>query len=413
MILTPAQSIIAKDSHRFRVINAGRRFGKSTLVAWEMFAYAVNNKDARVPYYAPTRDDARDIMWGMLKKVCEPLILSVNEGRLEITIQNKHGGESQMLLYGWEAVQERGKGVGVKNNHIFLDEVSKYKNFWIGWQEILRPTLTDLRGGATFISTPNGFNHFYDLYGMEAKDEDYKSFHFTSYDNPYLPVEELEKAKKELPEDRFHQEYMADFRKQEGLVYKEFSRDKHLFDTAPTLVERIAGIDFGFTNPTAVLDIGRDADNNYYVMSEWYKTGRTEEQIADYVKSCNFNKVYPDPESPSAIDLLNKKGIYVVEVIKNKDSIKNGIDRIRTLFKTQKLHIHRSCVNLIAELETYSYPEKRPNQNEQENPIKENDHALDALRYALSTHAENTLMTGEMRFRQMIEARRNIRNTAR
>ena len=141
MQLTPAQSTIAKDNHRFRVIDAGRRFGKSTLVSWEMFAIAVANDNARVPYYAPTRDDARDIMWGMLKKVCEPVALEVNESRLEIIIRNKFGGTSLLLLYGWEAVQERGKGVGVKNNHIFLDEVSKYKNFWKAWQEIPRPTL--------------------------------------------------------------------------------------------------------------------------------------------------------------------------------------------------------------------------------------------------------------------------------
>ena len=144
--LTPAQSQIARDTHRFRVIDAGRRFGKSTLISWEMFALAVSQKDARIPYYAPTRDDARDIMWGMLKKVADPLIVNINEGRLEITVRNKFGGTSTMLLYGWESVQERGKGVGVKNNHIYLDEVSKYKGFWQGWQEILRPTLTDLAG---------------------------------------------------------------------------------------------------------------------------------------------------------------------------------------------------------------------------------------------------------------------------
>ncbi len=413
MILTPSQSIIAKDNHRFRVIDAGRRFGKSTLISWEMLAIAVSNDNARVPYYAPTRDDARDIMWGMLKKVCEPLIVDSNEGRLELTIRNQYGGTSLLVLYGWEAVQERGKGVGLKNNHIFLDEVSKYKNFWQGWQEILRPTLTDLKGGATFISTPNGFNHFYDLYGMEARDEDYKSFHFTSYDNPYLPVEELDKARKELPEDRFAQEYMADFRKQEGLVYKEFSRDRHIFDTLPTAVETIAGIDFGFTNPTAVIHIVIDRDKNYWVTGEWYQTQRTDDQIGEYVKSCNFNKVYPDPESPSAIDVMSKKGVYVVVVNKNKDSIQNGINRVRTLLKTNKLRIHRSCLNLIQEFETYSYPEKRPGVNEYENPIKENDHALDALRYALSTHNEGNVITAEMRTRQYFERSRNIRNTAR
>lgn len=385
MILTPAQSIIAKDRHRFRVINAGRRFGKSTLISWEMFAMAVANDNARIPYYAPTRDDARDIMWGMLKKVTEPLIVDINEGRLEITIRNKFGGTSQMLLYGWEAVQERGKGVGVKNNHIFLDEVSKYKNFWQGWQEILRPTLTDLQGGATFISTPNGFNHFYDLYGTEAKDEDYKSFHFTSYDNPHLPVEEIEKAKKELPEDRFAQEYLADFRKSEGLVYKEFSRDRHVFTKLPdvSMVKTIGGVDFGFTNPAVVLSISKDKYGRYWVTDEWYKTGMTDAQIADYVKALNLEEIYPDPESAGGIAELRMRGINVREVVKNKDSVRNGINVVRELFNTNRLKIHASCKNLIWELETYSYPERKSGQNEYENPIKENDHAVDSLRYPL------------------------------
>src|ERR1035437_4026644 len=115
--LTPAQECIASDAHRFRVVNAGRRFGKSTLIAWEMFAMAISHAEARVVYYAPTRDDARDIMWSMLKKVCAPLIKpnGINESRLEITVNNKFQGESLIILYGWEAVQERGKGVGVKN----------------------------------------------------------------------------------------------------------------------------------------------------------------------------------------------------------------------------------------------------------------------------------------------------------
>src|SRR3990167_9003080 len=211
MQLHKAQSEVVRDNHRFRVIDCGRRFGKTTLVAWEMVGVGVASRDARVPYYAPTRDDARDIMWKMLQEVAGDLIVDKNEGRLELTIKNKFGGTSLLPLYGWEAVQERKKGVGVKNNHIFLDEVAKYRNFWEGWQEVLRPTLTDLKGGTTFISTPNGFNHFYDLYNLENEDSDYKSFHFTSYDNPFLPVEELEKAKKELTEDRFAQEYLADF----------------------------------------------------------------------------------------------------------------------------------------------------------------------------------------------------------
>lgn len=390
MNLTPAQSQIAKDTHRFRVIDAGRRFGKSTLVSWEMFAIALSNDSARVPYYAPTRDDARDIMWGMLKKVCEPLIVDVNESRLEITIRNKLGGTSQMLLYGWESVQERGKGVGVKNNHIFLDEVSKYKGFWQGWQEILRPTLTDLAGGATFISTPNGFNHFYDLYCKENEDSDYKSFHFTSFDNPHLPVEELNKAKNELTEDRFAQEYLADFRKTEGLVYKEFDRTRHIFDVLPQVqfVETIAGVDFGFTHPCAVPTIKKDFDGTYWIINEWFKTGQTDAQIGEYVASQSFNKVYPDPENAGGIQELRNRGVNVREVNKGAGSVVTGINIVRELLKANRLKVHRSCIHVIQGFEIYSYPTKKAGATyDNENPLKENDDMMDGVRYPLMMDA--------------------------
>ena len=113
-------------------------------------------------------------------------------------------------------MQERGKGVGVKNNHIFLDEVSKFKNFKFGWDEILRPTLMDLQGGATFISTPNGFNHFYELSLKPNKDSDWVYFHFTSWDNPHMTSQEIEKMRLEMGEDRYAQEVMGELENVKG-----------------------------------------------------------------------------------------------------------------------------------------------------------------------------------------------------
>lgn len=411
MIFHKAQSIIAKSNKRFRVVNAGRRFGKTVLASEEIKGVALA-KVARIVYIAPTIQQARDIMWQMLKKELLPITIKSKEApSLELEVMNKDGETSIILLRGWEAVETlRGQAFDL----IILDEVASMRNFWIGWNEVLSPTLVDRRGQCLFISTPKGFNHFYDLYNLQLKDPSYESFHFTTYDNPNIPVEEIEREKLSKPEDTFAQEYLADFRKQEGLVYKEFSRDRHVIHTIPEkdYVEYIAGIDFGFTNPTAVIHIKRDRDENYFVMAEWYKTGQTDEQVGDYVRSCGFNQVYPDPESPSAIEVLNAKGVYVVEVIKNKDSIKNGIDRVRSLLKQGKLFIHASCSNLISEFETYSYPEKRPDQNEYENPIKEHDHALDALRYALSTNKPNDV-TPEQRARQMMERRRNLTSSSR
>jgi len=350
-----------------------------------MVGIAVAKKDRRVAYFAPTRDDAREITWAMLVKKCENIITQKNETLLQIKIMTMDKGESMIALYGWESVQERGKGRGLANDFIVCDEVSSYRNFWVGWNEVLSPTLIDRKGQAMFISTPKGFNHFYDLMNMEVKDPNFKSFHFTSYDNPHIPKEELDRERLSKPEDTFAQEYLADFRKATGLVYKEFNRPQHVTSDLPTSWDdSIAGVDFGFTNPTAVISI-KVINGAYFVTDEWYKVGRTEEQIANYVQSCKFNRVYADPESPSAIEVLHTKGIATMEVIKNKDSIKNGINAIRQLFRANRIKIHNSCVNLINELETYSYDEKREGQNENENPIKEHDHALDALRYAIGT----------------------------
>jgi PBSX family phage terminase large subunit len=381
-MLTPSQSIICQDTHRFRVCCTGRRFGKTVLASKEIKGKAIY-KSSKIAYFATTFQQARDIIWEMLKAELRGAIISINEARLEIKVRTINKEESTITLRGWESIETaRGSSFDL----LILDEVASMRDFWISWQEVLRPTLTDRKGEAIFISSPKGFNHFYKLYNMELEDSDFKSFHFTTYDNPLIPVEEIEKAKKELTEDRFAQEYLADFRKTEGLVYKEFDRKRHIFDNINQIhgiVETIAGVDFGYTNPTAIITIIRDDDNNFWITDEWYKTGQTEEQVAEYVAGLNLNKVYPDPENPSAIKVLRRMGVNVREVIKKKDSVQNGIQRVRELFKANKLFVHKNCTNTILELETYSYPDKEDMANQKENPIKENDHALDAIRMAL------------------------------
>lgn len=385
MQLTYKQEEAIRNKSRFKVLNWGRRSGKTTAFAYEALGTALSVKDAHVTYYAQTYGDARDIAWNIFLEVFGDAVISKNETLLEIKIQNIHGGISIVNLKGWESVLLSGKGRGTENDLILADEVAFCRQFMEYWDKVLAPTLLTTKGRAVFGSTPNGFNDFYDLTVRAQSNDGWFYSHATSYDNNANDPEEIERIKKEITEDRFAQEYLADFRKLEGLVYKEFRRDIHVYtDQLPRQsIKRIAGIDFGFTNPTAVISIEKDFDGSYWVTGEWYKSQKTDIQIAEYVSALNFEEVYPDPESPSAIEELNKIGVYCKEVVKNKDSIKNGISKIRALFLQNKLHIHSSCTNLIWELENYRYPDKRPNRNEEENPVKENDHALDALRYAI------------------------------
>jgi PBSX family phage terminase large subunit len=375
------------------VVRAGRRFGKTVLASLEIVAKAYA-KESNIIYVATTYQQARDIAWTTLKSVAEPIALSINESRLEIKVKNIVGTSSLITLRGWENIDTlRGQRI----DFAVLDEVASMRTFWENWEEVIRPTLTDTKGEVMFISTPKGFNHFYQLYCLDPvepkayesqlQDPDYKSFHFTSYDNPYLDPVEIEKSKLEMTDDRFAQEYMADFKKTEGLVYKEFTREKCLYDDDTRIydpVETIAGVDFGFTNPTAVLTIIRDYSGNFWVKDEYYRVGNTDSQTAEWVAAQDFNKVYADPEAPNTIKELRLRGVNVREVIKGKDSIVNGINKIKELLKAGKLHIHKRCSNTILEFETYSYPEKKDDSNPKELPIKENDHAMDALRYAIT-----------------------------
>lgn len=402
MELTPAQAKIALDPHRFRVLCCGRRFGKTTLAIEEMKARAVA-RPGRIAYIAPTIQQARDIAWAQLKRDCSGAALSIRESPVhEITLPTQRGGQSTIVLRGWEAIETlRGQQFDL----VVIDEVASMRNFDTHWSEVVRPTLTDTKGEALFISTPKGFNHFYSLFSKDPaqpavegvnQDSDYKSFHFSTYDNSHIPREEVEKARLELTEDRFAQEYLALFKKTQGLVYKEFDRDVHVFDEPGfagekfVVAKRFGGVDFGFHNPAAALSITRDTDRVYWVGPEWYKSEKTDAEIADYVAALRWEECYPDPESASGIEELKRRKVNVRDVIKNSDSIRNGISAVRELFKAHRLFIHSSCVNLIWELETYSYPDKKPDRNEQENPIKENDHALDALRYALSMESASS-----------------------
>lgn len=351
-------------------------------------------------------------MWQEIKRIAEPISLKVNESRLEIIVRSRHPARnadqslkltakneliyntssSQIMLRGWESVETfRGQAL----HFLVLDEVAKMKGFNIGYKEVIIPTLTDHAARVLFLSTPNGFDHFYDLYNAENTNDDYKSFHFTTYDNPHISEEEINKLKNTMSDDEFYQEYMADFRKRTGLVYKEFNRDKHVFDPNTDerfknarFVQAFLGVDFGWTNPSAVLLIKKDSDANYWITDELYETQLTNTQLINHIQNKPFNVtnlVYPDPAEPDRIEEMKRAGLYPRPVKKGKGSIENGIQRLQELIKCGRIKVSRKCNNLITEFETYSYPEKSINHNESELPIAENDHLLDSARYSITS----------------------------
>ena len=221
--LHEGQYEVATDNHRFRVICAGRRWGKSVLAQLIVLKWATENVGT---YWIvnPTYRQAKQIHWRhLINLVPREWVHKKNEVELSITLKNG----SIIELKGAENPDALR---GVKLHGLVIDEIASIRNWEWLWSEVLRPTLTDYAAPALFISTPKGYNHFYEIYKKGQEDGSYKSWRFTSYDNPYIKAEEIDHAKKELTEDTFQQEYMADFRKFTGLVYKEFQREVHVIE---------------------------------------------------------------------------------------------------------------------------------------------------------------------------------------
>jgi len=212
--LHPAQMEIFKSTARFKVVAAGRRFGKSRLAAWVLLMEGLKSKDKDVFYVAPTFQQAKDIMWGTLKELGEGLIKSTHENTATITLIN----DRKIYLKGSDRPDTL-RGVGLR--YVVLDEYASMKPSV--WELILRPTLADVKGSALFIGTPDGKNHFYDLW-LQAGKEDYpewEQFSYNSTDNPLLDPEEIEAARQSMSSQAFRQEFEASFESFNGGIFKE------------------------------------------------------------------------------------------------------------------------------------------------------------------------------------------------
>ncbi len=212
--LLPWQQDVFNDPTRFKIVAAGRRTGKSRLAAWMLILYGLQTNKGQVFYVAPTQGQARDIMWQTLMELGHEVIKTAHINNLQITLING----AIISLKGADR-PETMRGVSLK--FLVMDEYADMKPEV--WEQILRPALADQKGDAMFIGTPMGRNHFYDLYmyGQLGEDETYKSWHFTSYDNPLLDPSEIDMAKKSMSSFAFKQEFMASFEAQGSEIFKE------------------------------------------------------------------------------------------------------------------------------------------------------------------------------------------------
>jgi phage terminase large subunit-like protein len=231
---------VFSDNTRFRIVAAGRRFGKSRLAAWMLLIEALKSTSKDVFYVAPTYQQAKDILWGLLKELGHEVIKQAHENTSVLTLVNGR----KIYLKGADRPDTL-RGVGLA--FVVIDEYADIKpNVW---EQILRPALADVQGGALFIGTPKGRNHFYELYQFaeSGKDKQWTGFHYTSYDNPLIPASEIEAAKGSMSSFAFRQEFLASFEAASRDIFKE--EWIHIDETEPSDGRYFIAVDLaGFIN---------------------------------------------------------------------------------------------------------------------------------------------------------------------
>lgn len=360
------QSAVYRDQHRFRVLVAGRQWGKTRLAIAVLLKWALTRQDQRFWYVAPDRQMAKDIVWGDLKRQCHPLWMAGSPMETELRIRFATGSEIQL----WGA-EDPDKLRGRKLGGVVLDEYADMKPE--AWTEALEPAIGILKSPALFIGTPKSFNHFYDLFTLgQTPNPSWKSWQFRSVDNPFFDREEIERARATKDARSFRQEYEASFETIGGRAYYAFDRQEHV---KPVTLERgvplCISFDFNIDPATAVL--GQRIRDDFRVWREVHLSHRGGEatrasatearRLLAEASWTSVVRVYGDPAGKSAKTTGPSDHAVVRELfpgaewrIRNaqphlKDRIEAINSRCETVDGKRHLIVDSSCRKLIADLE--------------------------------------------------------------
>jgi hypothetical protein len=365
--LHPKQMEVYQSTARFRVVVAGRRWGKSALSRVLMITRAKKRK-SKIWYVAPTYRMAKQIMWtDLLSAIPKKWIRKVNETLLSVTLVNgtiielKGADKSDSL-----------RGVGV--DFLVLDEFQDISEET--WTKVLRPTLADRRGEAIFIGTPKAYNYLYDVYkrGQDQKNIDrdlWESWQFPTITSPFIPISEIEAAMQDMDEKSFKQEFEASFETMSGRVYYPFNRKEHvgqyLFD--PKLPIWV-GMDFNI-DPMSTVIFQPQKNGQLWAVDEIVLFGSNTEEICEELEKYWRNQsqivIYPDPaggarqhaRGETDIDILREKGFKHVRYRRKHPFVADRVNAVNRMLKSAdggiRLYVNENCKHFINALEQTIY----------------------------------------------------------
>lgn len=358
------QQRLLQDKTRFQVVVAGRRCGKTRFAAVKLIVEALKCRDklARVMYVAPTQGMAHDLMWDLIHEVGGPVIKESQVSKSNVTL---HSGVTIQIRGADNPDRLRGK----KLAYAVLDEMKDMKDDV--WDLNVRPSLADLKGGALIIGTPEPgetlFRQYFDL-GQEQNDPEWRSWHFTTYDNETIDPAELEAARRSMSTMAFKQEFMASFDTQASEVFKE---EWFKWGPEPRGGDYYIAVDLAgfeevsqatsnakkkYLDDTAIAVVKITDDGKWWVKKvEMFRKDVRETAVRVLMAIRTYKPMMIGVEKgalmrammPYLTDLMRKNNVYAhIEPISTSGSTKKGSDAIanRVIFALQGLFEHGRIV---------------------------------------------------------------------
>lgn len=395
------QRVVLSDDHRFRVIVAGRRWGKTQVSKVAAILAACSKKNQLVWYVSPTYGMSRQNFWEPLKAAIPRDWIAkngINETRMSIRLING----SVIELKGADNPDSL-RGVGI--HFLIIDEAQDVKSET--WELVLRPTLSSTGGRVLFIGTPKSFNWLYDRFVEGQKGNayidpttkkpvinDWKSWQFPTAMSPFIPKKEIEMARRDMDPKSFRQEYMASFEAMSGRVYYPFDRNVHVgdYEFNPNLPIKI-GMDFNI-DPMSMIIMQEQPNGEIWVVDEVILAGSNTQESADelvrrYFRYMKNIAIYPDPagnnrnhdRGETSLDILREAGFKAIKFRRKHPAVQDRVNAVNRLLMTAdgmaRLKVNRNCKTLIASLEQTIY---KAGTNEVDK-TQGLEHATDALGY--------------------------------
>ena len=380
--LNKTRKEIIQDPSRFKVIVAGRRWGKTILSLMYLLKDPFQQGERRW-FITPTYKQGKMIVFPILRQMFSGFAgAKLNETEMSVIFDN--GAELSV-----KGADNENALRGVELTKCVMDEMAYIKPHV--WEEIVYPMLATTKGTVLFIGTPNGYDMMYDLYSRGQSEPDWKSWQFKTIDGGFVPADEIARARRTMDGVRFRQEFEASFETSGNRAAWNFDRNLHVKKAKELATYKWWGCDFNVDYMTAVLACQFSDGTIHYYDEIRLKNSNTEE-MARKMKAIEPKvETYPDPSGSARSTTSNKSDHQILRdfdfIIRAKKAHPSHIDRLNALnrklldaYGNVSMPIDPKCVYLIKDLEQVQRDKKGGIDKSQ----IELTHSLDACSYAIS-----------------------------